>query len=384
MIAFPIPGCVDEITTKPACSHDHDHRGILKNHNSHSERIHRCQQHEDSPTANIMMLKTGSCKRIALSLLVLLVSESVPSLVNSLAAPNSVPNKGSAARPLDKKNVAVVGAGGSMGALTFGFLQRANSLYGTGVGGYRAICACSDTSTRLNSFLSKLFSLAFANEVNIKLTDLTSVDAIQSRLRGWDALILGSDMAIQRRTVTFGTYERSPNDKCNEIYWKGPSTLVRLEDESAIAESIIGNVLQAAKGAGVKHIVFVDESCESTFQEQLEKTGIPFTRIKPAGELVTLPAYTYQKGIQGVLAVSSQGKEDVPSSSYEGRCYEEDVAALCVQCLLTLDWSKSRSITVSTTGPTMPSVRSMNPKQRPDQEWCVNSFLLQQALAGID
>ncbi|KAL7581006.1 hypothetical protein ACA910_005815 [Epithemia clementina (nom. ined.)] len=290
------------------------------------------------------------------------------------------PPLGSAARPLDKKKVVVLGAGGSMGSLAFGFAQRACSLYGTGLGDYRALGACADTSARLNSSLSKHFCLAFANEANVKLTDFTSVQAIQSRLSGYDALILGSDMAVQSRKLTFGTYERSPNDKCNEIYWKGPPTLIPQDGDRAIVEGILTNVLEAAKAAQMKHIVFVDESRDGfSYSGLLENTGVPFTRILPAGELVPLASYTYKDGVQGDLVLNQEKQ----TFAYDGRCYEEDIAALCIQCLLTLDWSRSRSFTVSTAGPiTKDAIAQLKNTKRPDQQWCVNSLLLERALAS--
>lgn len=121
--------------------------------------------------------------------------------------------KGSAATPAAKKKVAVLGGGGYLGAITFGFLQRAASLYGTGVGNCRCIGATSDTAVRMNRILSKNFCLAQADESFIKLTDLSSVESIQNRLEGWDAIIFGSDLFLQTRSVTANTYERTPNDK---------------------------------------------------------------------------------------------------------------------------------------------------------------------------
>lgn len=121
--------------------------------------------------------------------------------------------KGAAATPAIKKKIAVLGSGGYLGATTFGFLQRAASLYGTGIGNCRCIGATPDTSVRLNRILSKHFCLAQADESVIKLTDLTSVEAIASRLKGWDALILGSNLFLEQRPVASGTYERNPNDK---------------------------------------------------------------------------------------------------------------------------------------------------------------------------
>ena len=121
--------------------------------------------------------------------------------------------QGCAAKPFEKKKVAVLGGGGYLGAVTFGFLQRAASLYGTGIGNCRCIGATADTAVRLNRVLGKHFALAQADESFIKLTNLTSVDMIASRLEGWDALIMGTDLFIQTRPVTGGTFERTPNDK---------------------------------------------------------------------------------------------------------------------------------------------------------------------------
>lgn len=122
--------------------------------------------------------------------------------------------QGCAATPFEKKKVAVLGGGGYLGAVTFGFLQRAASLYGTGIGSCRCIGATADTAVRLNGVLGKNFCRAQADESFIKLTDLySSADMIASRLQGWDALILGSDLFVQERPITGGTYERTPNDK---------------------------------------------------------------------------------------------------------------------------------------------------------------------------
>lgn len=121
--------------------------------------------------------------------------------------------QGCAGKPFEKKKVAVLGGGGYLGALTFGFLQRAASLHGTGIGNCRCIAATADTAVRLNRVLGKHFALAQADESFIKLTDLSSVDMIASRLQGWDALIMGTDLFLQKMPVTSGTYERTPNDK---------------------------------------------------------------------------------------------------------------------------------------------------------------------------
>ena len=125
---------------------------------------------------------------------------------------------------------------------------------------------------------------------------------------------------------------------------------------------------------------------ESVRLESLKlRLDILMGNLRPAGDLITLSDYTYQKGIQGELLVSASdtaNDKDVSASAYEGMSYQEDIAALCVQCLQSLDWTKSRSMTVSTAGPLV-SENIQNPK-RPDQQWCVNSLVLESALGGMN
>ena len=291
------------------------------------------------------------------------------------------PSKGCAARPAMKQNVAVLGSGGFTGSMTFGFLQRAASIYGTGIGDCRSIGATGETAVRLNRVLGKHFCLAVADETRIKLTDLTSVDAIADRLQGWDALILGSDMGLNLRPVTGNTYEKSPNDKAWEVYWGPPKSLINkgldAAEETRIRMGILSNTLEAAKQAGVKHIVAVDEDQDGkdSILPPLENSGVPFTCLKPRGEIIAVPDYTYRRGVQGKLSV---GKE-VPTG---GQLSIEDLTALCVQSLQSFDWNQSRCLQVSCFGPIEDDGVS-NPK-RPDQEWCVNSYRLASALEGLE
>ena len=200
------------------------------------------------------------------------------------------PTKGSASTPLVKRKVAVLGAGGYVGALVVGFLQRAGSLYPTGLSSsVRTVGATADTSWRLNRCLSQQFVLAYADESYVKLTNLSSPDAIQQRLQGWNALILGNALTVQRRPVTLNTYERTPNDQTYEIYWDAPrgalsppavtsgedasttstattstadSSILQQQqqqdEQDAVVNTILKNVLQAAQQAGMQHIVAIN------------------------------------------------------------------------------------------------------------------------------
>jgi hypothetical protein len=163
--------------------------------------------------SNEMPILAGRQRSVWLFIL-LLVSEAGTRIeALSTVVPKRSPPRGCAATPTVKRTVAVVGGGGYLGSLTFGFLQRAASLYGTGVGKCRAVGATPDTAVRLNRILSKNFGLAFADELLIELVDLTSLDALTKRLKGCDALIFGSEFYVQERPVGAGTFEKSPNDK---------------------------------------------------------------------------------------------------------------------------------------------------------------------------
>jgi hypothetical protein len=311
--------------------------------------------------------------------------------------------QGSAATPLAKKKVAVLGGGGYLGALTFGFLQRSASLHGTGIGAVRCIGATADTAVRMNRILSKHFCLAVADESFIKLTDLLDVDAIAQRLSGWDAIVLGSDLCFQTRSVTSGTYEKTPNDKaydlcarffdvekstdsltfCSmnfylfrwELYWDEPKGAFNDSGSPPnIKKDILRNVLAASKQAGVQHMVVVDDG-----SLDLDGVGVPYTRIRTPSTWTETPNYTFKRGIQGDLILSLGTEGEVA-----GSLCREDLAALCVQSLQSLRWDQSRTLSVSCTEPAKITVESGGKRKlRDDQHWCVNSSALEEKLARI-
>ena len=126
--------------------------------------------------------------------------------------------KGSAAVPYQKQKIITMGNGGYLGGLLFGYLQRASTIYGTGIGGgssssIRSIGATPDTSIRLNRVLNKHFVLANADESCIKLTNLSCINAIEQRMIGYDAMVLGTNLYLEQKIVAASTYEVTPNDK---------------------------------------------------------------------------------------------------------------------------------------------------------------------------
>jgi hypothetical protein len=355
----------------------------------------------------------------ASSVLLLLIDEtarsSTPCQALSSSTITTTRPRGCAATPMDKKKVVVLGVGGCLGSMTFGFLQRSSTLYGTGIAGPtqaapRAICATGDSATRLNRVLSKQFVLAFADESFIKLTDLKSVDAIQQRLQGYQAMIIGNEMEALQRPATSGSYEKTPNDKVNEVYWPtlAGSVSIKSDEKEAealerIREQLINNTLQAAKRTGtIQHIVAVVSTrndYDASFVSRLKDTGIPYTCLHPTGPWARVPDYSYRKGVQTDLQIRAMTSSAAPSST-SAEAVEpiamEDMAALCVQCLQSLDWSTSRHLRVSCQGPVTADLMQQAtstanammrgrrpPKLRPDQEWCVNSMLLERALQAI-
>lgn len=131
----------------------------------------------------------------------------------------SLSPKGSAATPLHKQSIVTMGNGGYLGGILFGYLQRAASIYSTGIGGtsssrsIRSIGATADTSVRLNRILSQHFVLAFADEASIKLTNLSSgAEPIRERMMGFDAIVLPTNIYVEQKKVTPNTYEMTPND----------------------------------------------------------------------------------------------------------------------------------------------------------------------------
>jgi hypothetical protein len=303
----------------------------------------------------------------------------------ALPAASAWSSQGASATPFTKKKVAVLGAGGYAGALTAGFLQRAASLYGTGIAPPRMLGATADTATRLNRVLSKHFCLAFMDEQYVKLANLTDTAAIATALKGWDALILGSDVGVTRRVVTPGSYEKTPNCKTFELYWPAPANLVQSPETEVLRLEMLQNVLEGAKLAGVQHVCFVDDAQDDALLEALQTAGVPYTCLRAttaSGPLVVCKDYTYRFGVVDRLQATPRlNGEDSSSSDLSTTSavpvHVEDMAALAVQTLLSLDWTKSRCLDVASQGPVGETTAS---RKRPDQEWCVNSHLLETSL----
>lgn len=309
--------------------------------------------------------------------------------------------KGTAATPIKKKTIAVFGSGGYLGGLTFGFLQRASSLFGTGISGTnspRAVAATSVTADAVNRLLGKHFQLAQASENFFTLRDFTNVKSVARTLQSVDGVIMGTRYQLEKRPVTMGTYEDSPNSKTMEFFLdERYGTMNPVEDEEMDAV-LFKNTVKACMKGGVKHMVVIETPSTTAEQrvtcaEILERSGVTYTYLIMDGELVKCGDlnYNFEKGVQNTMrvkAVKGTRTQQNPAGwvtelgelSTDETVIREDVAALAVQCLLSLDWKSSRVLLVQS-GAKIDAA----PKKgyRMDKEWCYNSQLLEQTLASI-
>ena len=354
--------------------------------------------------------------------------------LRSSALQMSASNKprGSAATPLDKKAVAVFGAGGSLGGTIFGFLQRASNLYGTGIGGAampRNICACSEGSLRLNSILSKGFKLAYAGEQHMRLVDMSNVEHVAARLKGVDAVVLGTICQLEPgRSVTANTYENTPNDKTTEFFldekrgFGDEHSAHDAKEQLDVHLNLFQTAIDACKLAGSVQHNYVLETPHTPspepFAKILDKSGLKFTYIytnasQGGGSLPTWTQskdWTFEKGVvrkSGMnleTAALGDGYSSKPGyeagdwasslpelTSGSAEIFREDIAALAVQSMLSLDWNICRVIGLSCSDQAGPKDESENAsKFRPfrppksDREWCMNSNTIANLLSVVD
>jgi hypothetical protein len=311
----------------------------------------------------------------------------------SLTMSTSSINKGSAAKPFEKKKIAVFGAGGYMGACVFGFLQRAGSLYGTGIAGIgapRAIVATASGSAGLNGVLSGNFVLAQAGETFIRPTDMMSAESIGSKIGGFDAAIVATRYCFKTVSVTSGTYGKGPNDKTKEFYMDQPrSATSALMDDPEYSANVFNNTLAACKNSNkLRHLVVIETDAEfdngfvgDKYLQLLEESEVPYTYIRPVGRLENIKSFTFKKGIQSDLKISrANSVEELLPVEENKIVYREHIAAVCVQALMTLGWEDNRVIQVDQS----PGELDFDPRKvTPSKEWCVNSVIIMNALAGI-
>ena len=167
-----------------------------------------------------------------------------------------------------------------------------------------------------------------------------------------------------------------------EVYWDKPkgSFLDDASDDSNVMKAtILNNVLLAAKQAGIEHLVVVDDG---SWVPQLEVSGIPYTCIMCPAPLTNTPNFNFKEGLVSDLSITAQENTASADDDEGDSVCREDLAALCVQSLQSLSWSKSRKMTVLCKGSAKVPALSSPPK-RVDQQWCVNSIVLEEKLGSL-
>lgn len=328
---------------------------------------------------------------------VIINADAFTSRSQNIRVSSSLHIKGCAAKPLEKKKVAVFGTGGYMGAITYGFLQRASSLYGTGIsnirGSPRAIGATSGSLEALNKELGSKFKAAFCSEDLVRLVDTSDVDHIKDRLQDFDAAILGTSYQLEQRKVTLNTYESSPNEKVYEIYlderYGAWNQEVAPSDDADIHTYLFRNSVQACKAAGLSHLVVFETPRTvqpSEFVNILEEEGMKYTYIRTNSPLSKDLTFTFEKGISNKLDVRIvQSIDDIDKQETEKPISREDLSALIVQSLMSLDWEESRIIEVRASDVNITSGYGTKEKrkQKYDSYWCPNSDVLAEALSTL-
>jgi len=326
--------------------------------------------------------------------------------------------RGSAASPIEKQKVAVFGAGGYLGSTVFGFLQRASSLYGTGLGGFsspRCIGATAGSIESLNKNIMRSFKLAFAGEDLIRLTNMQDVESIKQSLNGMDAAILGTVNKLQTKNAPF-TYSRTPNDKTYEMFFDDKFAIdedVPYDDDKHLI--LFRNSIEACEKAGLKHVVVVETPSTvdpKDFITILDEANIHFTYIHSTGPMENIKFFTFEEGIQsdlnikGLVLKNGYGQNNardwaIPilrdrKSSNSNECVpREDIAAVIVQSLMSLDWERSRYLEISSKGKLASALASLEdngpymPKRKTkmiksDRKWCMNSELLEENFAFLE
>jgi hypothetical protein len=178
-----------------------------------------------------------------------------------------------------------------------------------------------------------------------------------------------------------------------EIYWdepKGSFTDFKQSEEAIQTKDLIlKNWISAAQRAQIQHMVVVMEGASvssSVVLSQLESCGIPFSCIATQKLTDRSSTFTFQDGLCNDLIVTNidpRTGNAGPTSSDERAVSREDVAALCVQVLQSLPWSQSRYLQVMSNGPVKVPVVANRLPQRIDQQWCVNSFVLEEKLKAL-
>lgn len=227
----------------------------------------------------------------------------------------------------------------------------------------------------------------------IRLIDSRKKDYIKERLKSFDAAILGTVYQLEQRTITLNTYEKTPNDKTFEFYLddRYGANEDGTPNDDAYHMNLFETAVQACKDSGsIKHVVVFETprtNRPEDFINILEKEGVAYTYVR-AKNLKKDKMYSFEKGVKEMLGIKKLPKGSriisptTNEPNEEAAVFREDLAALIVQSLMSLNWSESRILEIS--GTSVEIVCDQNSKRkRFDTEWCPKSEVYAELLSKL-
>lgn len=201
---------------------------------------------------------------------------------------------------------------------------------------------------------------------------------------------------MEQRTVTGNTYEKTPNDRTFDFYMDeryGANEDGAPGDDSEYHLQMFEAAIQACKESGsIQHVVVLETprtKRPEEFINILEKEEITYTFIR-AKNLKKDKTYSFEKGVKEMLNIKVLPKGSIFSSietqNEDTAVFREDVAALIVQSLMTLNWNQSRILEVSGTSECISVVPPVGRKSKQifDKDWCPHSEAYAEVLSKLN
>jgi len=225
-----------------------------------------------------------------------------------------------AATPIEKRLVAVCGAGGACGSLVYGAVQRAAQCFDAGLKAPRALVGAARGSRKLNGVLATNYVLAFAGEDLVKRCDFREVGEARygiAKCLG-DCATIVTPCRLRGQGAFTGT----------EWTWD--------MDFGGDFDAFERVVEAAPEGA---HVVAVAAKADAAdAQRVLEASGACHTLLV-VNTVEATPRWNLNKGVSQTVGARSGGAS-------AGDIQAEDLGAVIAQACVVLDPGQSRVLSL--------------------------------------
>ena len=185
--------------------------------------------------------------------------------------------------------VAVAGAGGSLGMLLFGMLQRlAQEENLTGVGMPIGVVGTADGARALSKGLYRQFGMAFAPETAVRFVDMSNPLSWQNAYMGCEVAIVGGSFGIEKKRLPpkfMRSLSMIPLHECEFTLDSERSQTDGNEEKTVLTAQ-----LEGAVAAGVKKILVACPSAGAAQLDALESCVSAAVAAQACSLLVTTPA----------------------------------------------------------------------------------------------